>query len=96
MGVNRIAPLTHRLIFRVASVVIRIGVPRRVMEILPSSSIACWHSRMEIVGGAGGMRGRSSSAMMAQACLVSASWLAPQTQCFPWVWSARVISTGSS
>ena len=97
LGVNRIAPLTHRLISRVASVVMRIGFPRRVMGTPPAVAIACWHSRIEIVGGVGGMRGRSSSAMMARACRVSSSWLprgswiAPQTQCFPWVRSARVM-----
>ena len=33
----------------------------------PAISIAFWHSRMDIVGGAGGMRGRAASAMMARA-----------------------------
>ena len=101
MGVNRISPLTHRLISRVASVVMRIGAPRRVMGMLPASSIAYWHSRMEIVGGAGGIRGRSASVMRARAFVVSASWLArgnwiaPQTQCVPWVRRARVMGTDS-
>ena len=53
MGVNRISPLTHRLISRVAIVVMHIGSPRSVMGMPPAISIACWHPRMEIVGGAG-------------------------------------------
>ena len=89
LGVNRMSPLTQRLISRVAISVMRICSPRSVMEMAPEISIACWHSRMDIVGGEGGMRGRSASSMMARDFLVSSSWLArgsrisPQTQCFP-------------
>ena len=40
-------------------------------------SIAFWHSRMDIVGGAGGMRGRAASAHEgARAFMVSSSWRA--------------------
>ena len=89
LGVNRMSPLTQRLISRVAISVMRICSPRSVMEMAPEISIACWHSRMDIVGGEGGMRGRSASSMMARDFLVSSSWLArgsrisPQTQCCP-------------
>ena len=89
LGVNRMSPLTQRLISRVAISVMRICSPRSVMEMAPAISIACWHSRMDIVGGEGGMRGRSASSMMARDFLVSSSWLArgsrisPQTQCVP-------------
>ena len=89
LGVNRMSPLTQRLISRVAISVMRICSPRSVMEMAPAISIACWHSRMDIVGGEGGMRGRSATSMMARDFLVSSSWLArgsrisPQTQCCP-------------
>ena len=77
--VNRMSPLTQRLISRVAISVMRICSPRSVMEMAPEISIACWHSRMDIVGGEGGMRGRSASSMMARDFLVSSSWLARGT-----------------
>ena len=67
LGVNRMSPLTQRLISRVAISVMRTCSPRSVMGMTPAISIAFWHSRMDIVGGAGGMRGRSASAMMARA-----------------------------
>ena len=101
LGVNRMSPLTQRLISRVAISVMRICSPRSVMEMAPTISIACWHSRMDIVGGEGGMRGRSASSMMARDFLVSSSWLArgsrisPQTQCFPSVRRFLVMSTCS-
>ena len=68
MGVNRISPLTQRVIFWVAISVMRISSPRSVMEMAPAIDIACWHSRTDIVGGRGGKRSRnwrSSSSMMA-------------------------------
>ena len=55
LGVNRISPLTQRLISRVAISVMRICSPRSVMVMTPAISIASWHSRMDIVGGAGGI-----------------------------------------
>ena len=76
MGVNRISPLTLRLISRVANVVMRIGAPRRVMEMPPARSIAYWHSRIEIRGRTRRDEWRSSLAMMARVFLVSSSWLA--------------------
>ena len=76
LGVNRISPLTQRLISRVAISVMRICSPRSVMEMAPAISIAFWHSLMDIMGGEGGMRGRSASAMMARAHSVSSSWRA--------------------